>query len=127
MTMDFVEEMQFERLGVFTYSPEENTPAAVMEHQVEEEIKTRRRNEIMELQQDIVFDNAEKYVGKTFVAMIEGRISGESAYMGRTYMDAPGVDSNVFVMTEEELLTGDFVKVKITGYNDYDLIGELCR
>lgn len=125
-TMDFVEEIQFERLGVFTYSPEENTPAATMEHQIDEEIKERRRNEIMELQQDIIFDNAEKYIGKTFIAMIEGRISGENAYMGRTYMDTPGVDSNIFIMTDEEIMTGDFVKVKVTGYNDYDLIGEIC-
>ena len=125
-TMDFVEEIQFERLGVFTYSPEENTPAATMEHQIDEEIKERRRNEIMELQQDIIFDNAEKYIGKTFIAMIEGRISGENAYMGRTYMDTPGVDSNIFIMTDEEIMTGDFVKLKVTGYNDYDLIGEIC-
>lgn len=126
-TMDFVDEMQFERLGVFTYSPEENTPAAIMDNQIDEEIKEQRRNEIMELQQDIIFDNAEKYIGKVYVAMIEGRISGEHAYMGRTYMDTPGVDSNIFIITDEEIMTGDFVKVKVTGFNDYDLIGEICR
>lgn len=123
--LDFVEEMQFERLGVFTYSAEENTPAALMDNQIDEEIKMQRRNEIMELQQDIVFDNSEEYIGKTYVAMIEGRISGENAYIGRTYMDAPGVDSNIFIVTDEELMTGDFVKVKVTGTNEYDLIGEI--
>ena len=125
--MDFVDEMEFERLGVFTYSAEENTPAASMDNQIDEEVKIKRRNEIMELQQDIVFDTSEKYVGKEYVAMIEGRISGENAYMGRTYMDGPGVDSNIFFTTDEELMTGDFVKVKVTGTNDYDLIGELSH
>lgn len=125
--LDFVDEMEFERLGVFTYSKEENTPAAVMNHQIDENIKTERRNQIMELQQDIVFDNSEKYIGKTFIAMIEGRISGENAYMGRTYMDAPGVDSNIFIMTDEELMTGDFAKVRVTGVNEYDLIGEIIH
>ena len=123
--MKFVNEMEFDRLGVFTYSPEENTPAATMPDQIDEEVKNFRRNEIMELQQDIVFDTTEKYVGKEFIAMIEGKISGEHAYIARTYMDCPGVDSNIFVMTDEELMTGDFVKVKVTGTNDYDLIGEL--
>ena len=125
--MDFVDEMEFERLGVFTYSPEENTPAASMDNQIDESIKSARRNQIMELQQDIVFDNSEKYIGKIFVAMIEGRISGENAYMGRTYMDAPGVDSNIFIVTDAELMTGDFVRVKVTGTNEYDLIGEMIH
>ena len=124
-TLKFVNEMEFDRLGVFTYSAEENTPAATMPNQIDEEVKVARRNEIMELQQDIVFDIAEKYVGKIFVAMIEGKISGEHAYLARTYMDCPGVDSNVFVISDLELMTGDFVKVKITGTNDYDLIGEI--
>ncbi|MCI9617157.1 MAG: 30S ribosomal protein S12 methylthiotransferase RimO [Eubacterium sp.] len=123
--MNFVNEMEFERLGVFTYSPEENTPAANMENQIDEDIKNSRRNEIMELQQEIVFDLSENYIGKTYVAMIEGRISGEHAYMARTYMDCPGVDSNIFIITDEELMTGDFVKVVVTGTNDYDLIGEI--
>lgn len=123
--MNFVNEMEFERLGVFTYSPEENTPAANMENQIDEDIKNSRRNEIMELQQEIVFDLSENYIGKTYVAMIEGRISGEHAYMARTYMDCPGVDSNIFIITDKELMTGDFVKVVVTGTNDYDLIGEI--
>lgn len=125
ITMEFVDEMEFDRLGVFTYSAEENTPAANMDGQIDEEVKESRRNEIMELQQEIVFEKSEKLVGREFVALIEGHISGEHAYMGRTYMDIPGVDSNIFIVTDEELMTGDFVKVKVTGTNDYDLIGEL--
>lgn len=123
--MNFVDEMEFERLGVFTYSKEEETPAEKMEHQISEEIKEKRRDEIMELQQEIAFEFSEKMIGKTFKAYVEGKISGENAYIGRTYMDIPGVDSNVFIMTDEELMTGDFVNVLITGSNDYDLIGEL--
>lgn len=126
ITMNFIDEMEFERLGVFTYSAEENTPAANMADQIDEDIKAERRNALMELQQDIVFDISEKYIGKEFIAMIEGHISGEHAYIGRTYMDTPGIDSNVFIITDEELMTGDFVRVKITGTNEYDLIGELC-
>ncbi|MCR5704835.1 MAG: 30S ribosomal protein S12 methylthiotransferase RimO [Eubacterium sp.] len=121
----FIDEMEFDRLGVFTYSPEENTPAALMPDQIDEEIKVSRRNEIMELQQEIVFEKAEALIGQEFVAIIEGKISGENAYIGRTYRDTPGVDSNIFVLTDEELMTGDFVKVKVTGTNEYDLIGEL--
>lgn len=125
--MDFVNEMEFERLGVFTYSQEENTSAAKMPNQIAEEVKIARKNEIMELQQDIVFDTSEKYVGNTYIAVVEGKISGEHAYMARTYMDCPGVDSNIFIITDEELMTGDFVKVTVTGTNDYDLIGEISN
>ncbi len=124
--MDFIDEMEFDRLGVFTYSLEENTPAEKMPNQIDEETKIARKNDIMELQQEIVFDLSEKYVGKTYIAMIEGKISGEHAYLARTYMDCPGVDSNIFVITDEELITGDFVKVIVTGTNDYDLIGEIA-
>lgn len=126
LLMNFINEIEFDRLGVFTYSPEENTPAAKMPDQIDEEVKIARKNEIMELQQDIVFDISERYVGNTYVAMIEGKISGEHAYMARTYMDCPGVDSNIFIITDEELVTGDFVKVVVTGTNDYDLIGEIA-
>ena len=123
--MNFVDEMEFERLGVFTYSKEEGTPAEKMENQIPEEVKEERRDEIMELQQEIAFDFSEKMIGNVMKAYIEGKISGENAYIARTYMDIPGVDSNVFVITDEELMTGDFVNVLITGSNDYDLIGEL--
>lgn len=123
--MQFVDEMEFERLGVFTYSAEENTSAAKMENQIPEDVKEERRDEIMELQQEIAFEHSEKMIGKVFKTFIEGKIADENAYIGRTYMDIPGVDSNVFVVTDEDLMTGDFVNVKITGANDYDLIGEI--
>lgn len=123
--LKFIDEMEFDRLGVFTYSPEENTPAAVMDNQIDETVKERRRDEIMELQQEIVFEKMDEITGKELLAVIEGKISGENAYIGRTYMDTPGVDSNIFIITDTELMTGDFVKVKVTGTNEYDLIGEL--
>lgn len=124
--LDFVDEMEFDRLGVFTYSPEENTKAAEMQGQIPEELKVKRRNEVMKLQQDIVFEKGETMIGKKVPVMIEGKLVDENAYIGRTYMDAPNVDGNIFVVTDEELLTGDFVKVFITGSQDYDLIGEIA-
>ena len=123
--LDFVDEMEFERLGVFAYSPEEDTPAALMDNQIDDEVKEDRRAEIMELQQEIAFENGEKHIGKEVLAVIEGKIVDESAYVGRTYMDAPDIDGNIFITTGELLMTGDFVKVKITGSCDYDLIGEI--
>lgn len=123
---EFVDRMEFDRLGVFTYSPEENTKAAEMQEQIEEDVKNRRRNEIMELQQEIAFDKGADMVGRTILVMIEGKLVNENAYVGRTYMDAPGVDGNIFVVTDEDLMTGDFVKVKVTGSQDYDLIGEIA-
>ena len=125
--MAFVDEMEFDRLGVFTYSAEEDTPAAEFEDQIEEEIKKDRQAEIMELQQEIAFEKAENEVGRTVLAMIEGRLPDENAYAARTYMDAPNVDGLVFVQTSRELMTGDFVKVKITGSYEYDLIGEIVE
>lgn len=125
--MAFVDEMEFDRLGVFTYSAEEDTPAAEFEDQIEEEIKKDRQAEIMEQQQEIAFEKAENAVGRTVLAMIEGRLPNENAYAARTYMDAPNVDGLVFVQTSRELMTGDFVKVKITGSYEYDLIGEIVE
>lgn len=123
--LDFVDEMEFERLGVFAYSPEEDTPAAEMPDQIDEDIKIKRRNEIMELQQEIAFENAENMIGRDLLVMIEGKVVDENAYVGRTYMDCPNVDGNIFITTDEELITGDFVKVKVTGVAEYDLIGEI--
>lgn len=123
--MEFVDAMEFDRLGVFTYSKEEDTPAALMDNQIEEEIKEERRGEIMELQQAIAFEKAEKMIGRTVLAMIEGRIADEEAYIARTYMDAPNVDGYLFINTTKDLMTGDFAYVRITGSNEYDLIGEL--
>ena len=123
--MAFVDEMEFDRLGVFTYSAEEDTPAATFDDQIDEELKKDRQAEIMELQQEIAFEKAQDAVGRTVLAMIEGKLPDEHAYAARTYMDAPGVDGLVFVQTSAELMTGDFVKVRITGSYEYDLIGEI--
>ena len=123
--MEFVDEMEFDRLGVFTYSPEEDTPAATMKDQVPEELKEERRDEIMELQQEISLDKGNQRIGQEMLVMIEGKVSGESAYIGRTYMDAPKVDGYMFVQTGELMVTGDFAKVRVTGALEYDLIGEL--
>lgn len=125
--MKFVDEMEFDRLGVFTYSPEEDTPAAMMPEQIPEEVKEERQAELMELQQEIVFDLAEDMVGREILVMIEGKVADENAYVGRTYKDAPNVDGFIFINTEEELMSGDFAKVRITGALEYDLIGELIE
>ena len=122
---EFVDEMEFDRLGVFTYSPEEGTPAASMPDQIDEEIKEERQAELMELQQEIAFDNAESMIGREVLVMIEGKVADENAYVGRTYRDAPNVDGLIFINTDEELLSGDFARVKVTGALEYDLIGEL--
>ena len=124
--MGFVDEMEFDRLGVFTYSPEEDTPAATMPDQVAEEVKEARRDEIMELQQEISYDKGTDRIGQELLVMIEGKVADESAYIGRTYGDAPKVDGYIFVQTGELLMTGDFAKVRVTGALEYDLIGELA-
>lgn len=123
--MAFVDEMEFDRLGVFTYSPEEDTAAAKMPEQVEESVKEDRQAELMELQQEIAFELAENMIGREVVVMIEGKVADENAYVGRTYMDAPNVDGLIFVETNEELMSGDFATVKVTGALEYDLIGEI--
>ena len=123
--MEFVDEMEFDRLGVFTYSPEEDTPAAEMPDQIDEEVKLDRQADLMELQQEIAFDNAQDMVEREVLVMIEGKVADENAYVGRTYRDAPNVDGLIFINTDEELLSGDFARVKVTGAIDYDLIGEL--
>lgn len=123
--MDFVDDMEFERLGVFAYSPEEDTPAFGYENQVPDEIKEERRAEIMELQQEIAFEKSEQMKGRTLEVMIEGKVADENAYVGRTYMDSPNVDGMIFVSTGLELMSGDFVRVRVTGALEYDLIGEV--
>lgn len=124
-TYRFVNEMEFDRLGVFTYSQEEGTPAASFEGQLDEEVKNFRRSEIMELQQEISFEKSAECVGKLFDVLIEGYMPEEDIYVGRTYKDAPGVDGSVFVKADRELMSGSIVPVRITGSNEYDLTGEL--
>ena len=123
--MAFADEMEFERLGVFAYSAEEDTPAAAFPDQVPQELKEERRDEIMELQQEIAFEKSEAMVGRILDVMIEGTVAEEPAYVGRTYMDAPNVDGYIFVNTGELFMSGDFVRVKVTGASGYDLIGEV--
>lgn len=124
--MEFVNEMEFDRLGVFTYSAEEDTPAASMEGQIPEEVKEERRDALMELQQEVSNDKGTERIGQELLVMIEGKVSGESAYIARTYGDAPKVDGYIFVQTGELLVTGDFAKVRVTGAMEYDLIGVLA-
>ena len=122
---NFVEEMRFDRLGVFTYSQEEGTPAAKFEDQIDEKVKVKRRDAIMALQHGISQELTAAKVGKEMQVLIEGKIADEDVYIGRTYQDAPDIDGEVFVEYEGELISGDFVKVRITEANDYDLIGEI--
>jgi len=123
--MDFARTMEFDRLGVFTYSKEEDTPAARMKNQVSEEIKKERQAQIMELQQEISLKKGNARIGQTAEVMIEGKMTDEDVYVGRTYADAPGIDGYIFVNTDTELMSGDLVIVSVTGASEYDLIGEL--
>lgn len=124
--MRFIDDMEFDRLGVFTYSQEEDTPAAAMEDQIPEEVKKERRAEAMELQQEISLEKCQDMIGRTVLVMIEGKVADENAYVGRTYRDAPGVDGYIFINTDQELMSGDFVHARVTGALEYDLMGELC-
>ena len=121
----FLNEMELDRVGVFTYSQEENTPAAAFEDQVLEEIKEQRRDELMLLQQEISYEQDEKLIGTEMEVLVEGYLFEDDVYVGRTYRDAPKVDGSVFIRAEEEIISGDFVKVKITGAQEYDLIGDV--
>ena len=124
--MQFVNDMEFDRLGCFAYSAEEDTPAATFTDQVPQELKEVWRDDIMELQSEVCADLAEDMIGSELYVMVEGKVADEPAYIGRTYKDAPGVDGYIFIQTGEALMSGDFVKVKVTGAIDYDLIGELA-
>lgn len=123
--VDFVDSMEFDRLGVFPYSAEEGTKAAEMDGQITEEVKESRRDEIMALQQEISADKAASRIDDEMSVLIEGYLYEDDIYIGRTYMDAPKVDGNVFVRAEEELISGDIVPVRITGANEYDLMGDV--
>lgn len=121
----FVDTMEFDRLGVFTYSPEEGTKAAEMEGQIEESVKVRRRDEIMELQQEISYDKNQHMIGKVIPVCVEGYLFEEDIYVGRSEKDAPKVDGSVFLRSPEEIISGTFVNVRITDANEYDLIGDV--
>lgn len=124
--LEFVDEMEFDRLGAFAFSPEEGTKAEQMEGQLPQETKELWRQEVMELQEAVIFDRNEELIGREFYAFIEGKVADEDAYVGRTYRDAPEIDGYIFIHTGQELMTGDFVKVTVTGAYEYDLIGELA-
>jgi ribosomal protein S12 methylthiotransferase len=123
----FVKEMEFDRLGVFCYSQEEDTPAAEMPDQIPQEVKEARRDEVMQLQQEIVFEKNNSRIGQIFEVMIEGYLPEEDVYLARTYMDAPEVDGYVFVSTDWKLMSVDFLSVRITEAKGYDLIGEVIE
>ncbi len=123
--MQFINDMEFDRLGAFAYSPEEGTPAANFPEQIDEEVKLDWQADVMELQEEVIFDKNDTLTGMETYAFIEGKVADENAYIGRTYRDAPNVDGYIFIQTEEELMTGDIVKVRITGAYEYDLIGEI--
>ena len=123
--MQFINDMEFDRLGAFTYSPEEGTKAAVMDNQIDEEVKSDWQAQVMELQEEVIFDKNETMKGRELYVFIEGKVADENAYIGRTYRDAPNVDGYIFINSDEELVTGDIVKVRVTGAYEYDLIGEL--
>ncbi len=123
--LEFVDKFEFDRLGAFTYSPEEGTPAASYDDQISEDVKKDYQLDIMELQEKISFEKNDQMVGRVLEAFVEGKVADENVYIGRTYRDAPGVDGYIFIDTDKELMTGDMVNVKVTGAYEYDLIGEL--
>lgn len=123
--MQFINDMEFDRLGAFTYSPEEGTLAADMSGQIDEQLKADWQADVMELQEEVIFDKNETLKGKELYVFVEGKVADENAYIGRTYRDAPNVDGYIFINTDEELMTGDIAKVRVTGAYEYDLIGEL--
>ena len=123
--MQFINDMEFDRLGAFTYSPEEGTKAAVMDNQIDEEVKSDWQAQVMELQEEVIFDKNETMKSRELYVFIEGKVADENAYIGRTYRDAPNVDGYIFINSDEELVTGDIAKVRVTGAYEYDLIGEL--
>lgn len=126
--MQFVNDMEFDRLGAFTYSAEEGTPAAEMPDQVPQEQKEEWQADVMELQEEVIFDKNEAMKGTVLYAFIEGQVADENnTYVGRTYRDAPNVDGYIFINTDEELLTGDIVKVEVTGAYEYDLIATIVK
>ncbi len=122
---EFISEVKFDHLGVFTYSQEEGTKAAEFDDQIDDEIKNDRRNKLMEIQEEISYNNLQSKIGKTYDVFIEGKLVDDDVYVGRTYMDAPDVDSYFYVKYNGYLHTGDFVKVKVISSSQYDLYGEM--
>lgn len=120
---DFVKEMKFDKMGCFTFSPEEDTPAYEMDNQIEQEIKNRREEILMDIQYTVTENANKARVGNTYKVIIDG--ADGDKYIGRSYLDSPEIDSGIIINSDKELLPGDMVNVKITDYNGYDLIGEI--
>lgn len=126
--LEFIESMRFDRLGVFTYSKEEDTPAALLKPQIPAKVKKQRQKELMEIQQTIAFDISSSHIGRIMDVIIDGKIADkDDVYVARTYMDGPQVDGYIFINSEEELMSGDIIRVRVTGANKYDLIGEIVE
>ena len=125
--MQFINDMEFDRLGAFAYSAEEGTVAADLPNQIDGELKLDWQADVMELQEEVIFDKNETLIGQTLYAFIEGKVADENAYIGRTYRDAPNVDGYIFINTDKVLMTGDIVKVQVIGAYEYDLIGEIIK
>lgn len=121
---EFVDEIGFDRMGAFAYSPEENTPAAEMENQIDERIKARRVEVLMNNQYNITTEKNKSYIGKTFEVMTDRYDYDNCLYFGRSYMDAPEIDTGIYFASERELHAGDMVKVEILDFSEYDLIGK---
>ncbi len=122
-TKKLIKKCRFDRLGVFTYSKEENTPAERMDGQKPEFIKKLRRNALMKVQQKIAYEKAQSEIGRELTVMVEGLVPEDNVYVCRTYKDAPNVDGFLFMETKKRLMTGDLIKVKVTGAKQYDLMG----
>ena len=122
--LQFIKDMSFDRMGAFTYSREDGTVAAAMENQVDEELKAKWLDEVMLCQKDISLANNEKYIGRTLKVFIEGKLPEDGVFIGRTYRDTPSVDGFIFVNSDTELVSGQYVDVLVTGYDEYDLIGD---
>ena len=124
-TYRFINEMEFDRLGVFEYSPEEGTPAYDFRPQVADGEKKRRRDELYELQQAVSYEISQDLIGKELTVIIDGYLPDDDVYVGRSYRDAPDIDGLVFVYADRELVTGDMVRVTVTDAKEYDLEGRL--
>ena len=123
--LQFIRDMKFDRLGAFAYSQEDGTVAAAWDNQVDDDLKQKWQEEVMLCQKDISLANNENYVGRTVPVFIEGKLPEDGVFIGRTYRDTPSVDGFIFVNSDTELTSGQFVDVTVTSFDEYDLIGDV--
>jgi len=123
--LEFIRTMKFDRLGAFAYSQEDGTVAAKWDNQVDDELKQKWQDEVMLCQKDICLSNNQGYVGRTLPVFIEGKLPEDGVFIGRTYRDTPSVDGFIFVNSDIELSSGQYVDVTVTGFDEYDLIGDV--